>query len=225
MAEEVKLFKTWSSIFGLRIVWALKLKGIKYDYADEDISNKSSLLLNYNPIYKKVPVLVHNGNPVVESLVILEYIEETWKQNPLLPQDPLQRAMARFWASFGVDKILPSMWDAFIKEGKEQEEAFTATTDNFNYLEEQLKGKKFFNGDTIGYSDITLGWLANLTCIFEEITHTTLIDRERFPLLFGWIHDFSNAPIIKETLPPHDKLIDKYIALRKAFHEAQTQNA
>lgn len=105
MAEEVKLLKTWSSPFGLRIVWALKLKGIHFDPIDEDLSNKSPLLLQYNPVYKKIPVLVHNGKPISESLVILEYVDETWKQNPLMPQDPYEKAMARFWAKFGDDKV------------------------------------------------------------------------------------------------------------------------
>jgi glutathione S-transferase len=102
---ELKLFRTWSSPFALRVVWALDLKGIQYDTIFEDLSNKSSLLLQYNPIYKKVPVLVHNGKPLAESLVILEYIDETWKQTPLLPEDPSERATARFWAKFGDDKV------------------------------------------------------------------------------------------------------------------------
>ena len=102
---ELKLFRTSSSPFVLRVVWALDLKGIQYDTIFEDLSNKSSLLLQYNPIYKKVPVLVHNGKPLLESLVILEYIDEIWKQTPILPEDPSERATARFWAKFGDDKV------------------------------------------------------------------------------------------------------------------------
>lgn len=103
--EEVKVFRTWSSPFALRVIWALKLKGIEHEYCYEDLSNKSPLLLEYNPIHKKVPVLVHNGRPIVESIVILEYIDETWKENPILPKDPYDRAMARFMAKFSDEKV------------------------------------------------------------------------------------------------------------------------
>ncbi|CAK9161162.1 unnamed protein product [Ilex paraguariensis] len=217
MAEEVKLFRTWSSPFPLRIVWALKLKGIEYETILEDLQNKSSLLLQYNPVHKKVPVLLHNGKPILESLVILEYIEETWKQHPLLPEDPFEKATARFWARFNDEELLPSIWNASTKQGKEQEEAIVQVEENLKYVEEELKGNVFFGGETIGYLDLAFGWLANLVSVLEEVTGLSLTASGKFPLLSAWMQNFSDAPVIKECWPPRDKLIIRYQAMIEKY--------
>ena len=79
--NDVKLLSFEQSPVGHRVEWALKLKGVDLEYVEEDIFNKSNLLLELNPVHKKVPVLVHNQKPIAESLIIVEYIDQTWKQS------------------------------------------------------------------------------------------------------------------------------------------------
>lgn len=88
-------------------MWALRIKGVEYDYIEEDLRNKSNLLLECNPVHKKVPVLIYQGKPIAESDVILEFIDDVWKdlRYRILPEDPYECAMARFWSKFGLDKV------------------------------------------------------------------------------------------------------------------------
>ena len=57
----------------------------------------------YRPDYLKlnpnavVPTLVHDGKAIIESTVILEYLDETFPDIPLMPRDPYARSQARLW--------------------------------------------------------------------------------------------------------------------------------
>jgi len=107
MGDEVVLLDFNLSMFCVRVKIALTEKGVEFENKVEDLVNtKSALLLQMNPVHKKVPVLIHNGKPISESLIIVEYIDEIWRDRaPLLPTDPYQRAQARFWANFVDNKV------------------------------------------------------------------------------------------------------------------------
>ncbi|XP_015868070.3 glutathione S-transferase U9-like [Ziziphus jujuba] len=216
MAEEnkVRLHGAWSSPYNQRVKLALKLKGIAYEYVEEDLRNKSPLLLKYNPVYKKIPVLVHNGKPVCESLVILEYIDETWRDfgPKLLPQDPFKRAQVRFWVSFIQQQLFEAMFSVLKTDGEAQHKAIKEVNEKLNILEEGMKN--FFQASTHPVDGQNLGLLDIVICSIlgnykaqEQVLGIKIIDLEKTPLIFSWLTTLVELPVVKETLPPHEKIV------------------
>ncbi|KAH6798182.1 glutathione S-transferase TAU 8 [Perilla frutescens var. hirtella] len=210
---EVKVIGSWSSPFVRKVEMALKMKGVEYEYIEEDPRNKSALLLQHNPIHKKVPVLLHNGKSIAESMVILEYIDDVWEGPPILPQDPYDRAMARFWAKFIDDKCTFTMWKACWSTGEEREKLKKEATEGLKILENEIKGKKFFGGDKIGVVDHTANFIAYWFPITAEFVELELMTDDKFPNLCRWANDYINDNFVKENLP--DK--DGYIAILKTI--------
>ncbi|KAK7268658.1 hypothetical protein RIF29_21363 [Crotalaria pallida] len=205
---EVKLHGFWYSPFTLRVVWTLKLKGIAYENIEEDRFNKSPQLLEYNPVYKKTPVLVHGGKPLPESMIIVEYIDETWPHNPLLPSDPYDRAQARFWAKYADDTVSAAR-ALFRRRGEEREKAIEKLWEHLTVVEEHcfVEGKKLFGGDTINIVDIAFGALAEYVVNVEDITDVKVLEAEKFPHFLSWFNNFKNVPVIRENLPDREKVI------------------
>ncbi|KAL4560498.1 hypothetical protein LXL04_032650 [Taraxacum kok-saghyz] len=189
MAKELKLYSAGSP-FVCRVKIVLNMKGIKYENIEEDLSNKSADLLKYNPVHKKVPVLLHNGKPISESLVIVEYIDDVWKEVPILPHDPYQRALDRFWAKFIDDKCNAATYKVFGSNGDEQ--VVTEACEQLQVLENELKvkGTKFFGGDNINLVDISGTFIAYWLGILEEATDIKFFTNDKFPILTKWADDF-----------------------------------
>ncbi|WCJ28377.1 glutathione S-transferase TAU 8 [Euphorbia peplus] len=208
MGEKVKVLGAWFSPFSRRVEMALKLKGVEYEYIEQDLANKSPLLLEYNPVYKKIPVLIHNDKPILESLVILEYIDETWKGYPIFPQDPYEKAMARFWMKFIVEKLNPSIFRIiWINKENERENAIEEACQNLKTLENEVKNKKFFGGEKIGAVDIAANSIGFWLGVIEEAAGIELVNKEKFPILCDWIHDYLSSDIMKENIPPREELV------------------
>ncbi|XP_038687950.1 glutathione S-transferase U9-like [Tripterygium wilfordii] len=217
MGEEnkVTLHGFWWSPYTKRVELALKFKGIPYEYIEEDYVNKSPSLLNYNPVYKKVPVLVHNAKPIPESLIILEYIDETWKTNTptLLPEDPYKSARVRFWASFIQQQLLDTGLAMVTKtQGEAQDKAINLVFEKLQVLEEGM-GEFFPNGTpciddkNVGLLEIVIWSLFGPHKAQEEVFGVKFIDPDKFPLISAWVTAIMELPLVKELTLPHEKLV------------------
>ncbi|KAK3004035.1 hypothetical protein RJ639_019333 [Escallonia herrerae] len=57
-----------------------------------------------------------------------------------------------------------------LKVGEEWIKAAKEAQENLKTLESALEGKRFFEGEAIGFVDITIGWIGIWTRIVEKIT-------------------------------------------------------
>ncbi|XP_050367876.1 probable glutathione S-transferase isoform X1 [Argentina anserina] len=208
MADEVVLLGFWPSTYALRLRIALAEKGIKYEYKEEDVYNiKSQLLLESNPVHKKIPVLIHNGKPVNESLIALQYIDETWNDKaPLLPSDPYLRSQARFWADFVDNKVAVFGRKIWMTKGDEQEEAKKGLLDCLELLEGELGEKPYFGGEALGFVDVALVPFYNWFSMYEKFGNFS-IEAER-PQFVAWGKRCMLKESVSKSLPDQQKLYD-----------------
>lgn len=221
-AAPLKLLGSWASSYTHRVQLALRLKGLEFEYAEEDLGSKSESLLRNNPVYKKVPVLVlPDGRALAESAIILHYLDDAFPASrQLLPADPFDRAVARFWCHFSDDKLGPAVGAVFASTGEEQEAAVRQVHENLALLEAELregafKGRRFFGGDEVGFLDVVLGCGSYWLAVFEEVTGVQLVDADAFPLFHAWLRDFEAQEEVRETIPSVDRLLDYARGLRQ----------
>ncbi|XP_031130818.1 probable glutathione S-transferase [Ipomoea triloba] len=183
--KKVVLLDKDVSMFAMRPKMALALKGIHYESKEEDLMNKSSLLLEMNPVHKKIPVLIHNGKPVCESLIILEYIDEVWKDKfPLLPSDPYKRAQARFWADF-IDTKIYECLKAWVLKTKDAKDIKEELVEKLKVLEGELGEEAYYGGERIGFLDLALLSYYTWLLTFEKDTEFSCMETE-IPKLSEW---------------------------------------
>ncbi|AQL10341.1 glutathione transferase35 [Zea mays] len=228
--DGLKLIGQYGSAFVTRVKLALSLKGLSYEYVEEDLRNKSALLLSSNPVHKAVPVLIHRGKPICESQVIVQYIDEAFAGigPPLLPADPYERSVARFWAAFIEDKLV-SPWDRVFraKTEDEREEAMKQMLAAVDALEGALKEgrpRPFFGGDSVGYVDVVLGGAVSYAKGHDALFGSELIDAAKTPLLAAWMERFCELDAAKAVLQDVDRVV-QYGKMLIAKNAAATRQA
>ncbi|MCE3051947.1 hypothetical protein HAX54_051238 [Datura stramonium] len=228
-ANTVKVLGTQASPFVNRVLIALNVKSVDYEFIQEDMSNKSELLLKSNPVHKKIPVLIHGDNTICESLIIVQYIDETWINAPsILPSDPHDRAIARFWAAYIDDKWLPLMSELGKTQGEEAKlEVQEKLQEALVPLEEAFvkcsKGKTFFGGDNIGYIDIALGCILGWIKAIRIMLGVELFDVTKTPGLVNWAHRFLEDKAVKDVILEPEKLVE-ILKLHLAKREVANAN-
>jgi maleylacetoacetate isomerase len=99
MAKPV-LYSAWRATAPYRVRIGLALKGVDYDYSPVDLIKGEQREAAYQAVNRQMltPSLDLGDRVLTQSLAILEWLEETRPEPPILPKDPLDRQMARTMA-------------------------------------------------------------------------------------------------------------------------------
>jgi len=103
------LYGYWRSSCSYRVRIALNLKGLKYKYIPVHLRKEEQKAPDFaeKSPNQTVPVLSVAGKNLTQSLAIIDYLEETCAEFPLLPKDPLDRAQVRSLAQMIACDIQP----------------------------------------------------------------------------------------------------------------------
>lgn len=106
----MKLYNYFRSSAAYRVRIAMALKGLPYEYLSIHLAKGRQYDADFGAVSPQnlVPVLeLDDGHRLVQSLAIIEYLDETLPQPPLMPSDPLARARVRSLAQSIACEIHP----------------------------------------------------------------------------------------------------------------------
>ena len=203
----MKLYGFWRSLATYRVRVALALKGLKVEELSINLLQGKQHDDNYRAVNPQsvVPALViDDGPPLFQSLAIIEYLEETHPEPPLLPQDARGRARVRglsmIVACDGHPLIVPRIRTYLEREMHEDEAARNRWLQHWTlkavealeaHLAKERETARFCHGDTptmadlclasqvfaAGYFDTPLTRAPTVKRIFDECMKIDAFDR------------------------------------------------
>jgi glutathione S-transferase len=200
-----------------RAAIVLAEKGVAFERRDVDLAHKPEWFLRISPL-GKTPVLLVDGEPVFESAVICEYLEDTLAPR-LHPKDALQRARHRGWMEFG-SAVLNAI-AAFYNAPDEDHLAQRAKEirARFEQLEAVLadqraeRGGPYFTGERFSIVDAVFGPVFRYFDTFERIGDFGFFDG--LPRLQAWRAALAARPSVRAAANPrYAELLMAFLAAR-----------
>lgn len=208
------LYNAPQSTCSQKVRITLHEKSLSYAEKKLDLFKGDQLTPEYKSINPNgvVPSLVHDGEPVVDSSVIMEYLEDLVSEPALSPTDALGRAHMREWMRFFEEVPaaairVPSYNLVFLRHFQSMtDEEFTAFGES-----KPLRKDFFLKMGRTGYSDDEMRQSLNRLQLTVDRMEHTLSDGREF--LLG---DYSLADIC--VLPTYLRMND--IGLQSLWEDA-----
>ena len=179
-----------------RAAIVLQEKGVAFERIDVDLANKPAWFLAINPL-GKTPVLLVDGEPIFESAVICEYLDETVAP-PLHPAHPLTRARHRAWMQFGSEVLngIAAFYNAPTEEALVQRGA--ELRHRFEQVEAVLGDSPWFDGECFSIVDAVFGPVFRYFGTFDAIGDFGVL--RGLPKVQAWREALSGRPSVRHAV-------------------------
>jgi glutathione S-transferase len=196
-----------------RAAIALAEKGVPFDRKDIDLANKPDWFLKISPL-GKVPVLLDGNEPIFESAVILEYLEET-QPKPLHPENPLRRAQHRAWIEFG-SSILSDLWIVETSADRATVEAkLKSLREKFVKLEDEIKGP-WFEGEVFSLVDAVFAPAFRYFDLIDALLDHGIF--KNLPKVEAWRAKLMQRASVKNAVSPeYPRLLEDFVRAQKGY--------
>ena len=171
-------------------------KGTSHERKNVDLSNKPAWFLRVSPL-AKTPVLVVGAEPLFESAVICEYLDETHAPRLHLG-DALERAGHRAWIEFA-SALLNTIWAFYSTPDELSLARKTAeVAAMFARVEANLGDGPYFAGDRFSMVDVAFGPIFRSFDVFDQIDDFGCMDAR--VKLKRWRACLAQRPSVREAV-------------------------
>ena len=167
----IRLYRIPFSTNVERVALAAGHKGLALEYVDVPDEDRSEIVRVSGQ--ELVPVLEHDGRVLTDSPRILEYLEESFPERPLLPADPAKRAEIRIFCDW-FNRVWKRAPNLYFAEGEKAEpdhgrleELGGRMTASVPLFEDLLAGRDFLFGE-LSLADVTAFPFLKYATIWEE---------------------------------------------------------
>ena len=181
----ITLYNAARCPYAARARIVLAEKGLEFETVEIDLSDRPDWLYEKNP-KGRVPVIEEDdGDPLPESVVIMEFLEERYPEPALLPADPADRAAVRLLIFRDGD-----LTDPYYALRREEDGAAEAFDEALARLDVSLFEQDYLGGAEYGLADIALvPWVLRARDMLG-------VDLSGYPSLGAWLERLEERPAV-----------------------------